>query len=245
MKLGMMTACQAQRPIDPPIVLARVRAGLALVDIICHQIKRQYGVTMRMDDLVSHGREGLLAAARSFDPERGVPFRRWASFRVRGAVIDGVRAASTLPRSAYSRLRAAESAGGASDAEKPASHENAAAEEKTPEAADRRLGASLAGAATALALGFIGADGNEWGEPTDRSPTAEEWLLRAELQGAIRRSISELPDVERTLVERHYFDGVTFEQAATELGLSKSWASRLHARAIGYVTRSLKRSRWV
>jgi RNA polymerase sigma factor FliA len=193
-----------------------------------------------MDDLISHGREGLLAAARSFDPTRGVPFRRWANIRVRGAVIDGIRASATLPRSVYTRLRAIEAA---DHAREGLSGEADAA--KTPEDADRRLGEYLAGAATAIALGFSGSSVDEHGEPTDRAPSVEDRLLREELFAAIRRSIQELPDAERTLVQRHYFDGVTFEQAASELGLSKSWASRLHTRAVGYVTRSLKRTRWV
>src|ERR1700683_3649245 len=110
MPLRMMTACELRTPYDSPHVLERVRNGLELVDIICHQVRKQIGSNLRMDDLVSHGREGLLRAARSFDPERGVPFRHWANIRVRGAVMDGVRASSSLPRSVYARLRADEAA---------------------------------------------------------------------------------------------------------------------------------------
>jgi RNA polymerase sigma factor for flagellar operon FliA len=223
-------------------VLARVRAGLPLVDIICHQVRKQLGVTVRMEDLVSHGREGLLAAARSFDARRGVPFRRWANIRVRGAVIDGVRSSSSLPRSVYARIHAIEAAARAQEGLGEAESMEKAA---TPEDADRRLGEYLATAATAIALGFAGSIVDEHGEPTDRSPSAEERLLQDELFRAIRTSLSELPDAERTLLQRHYFDGVTFEQAAAELGLSKSWASRLHSRAVAAVTRSLKRTRWV
>jgi RNA polymerase sigma factor for flagellar operon FliA len=235
----MMTACTSTPRVDSPAVLARVREGLPLVEIICHQIRRQLSLVVRMDDLVSYGREGLLAAARSFDPERGVPFRRWANIRVRGAVIDGVRASSSVPRSVYARLRPVEGAEGVAGGSDQAPDLTLRAEE-----ADRRLGEYLASAATAIALGF-GADGaNEPGEPMDRSPSVEETLVQKELFTAIRAAMTALPDAERTLLQRHYFDGVTFEQAAEELGLSKSWASRLHARAVEYVTRSLRRARW-
>jgi RNA polymerase sigma factor for flagellar operon FliA len=232
----MMTASEAASTANSPVVLSRLRDGLPMVDVICHQVRRRYGVTVRLEDLVSYGREGLLAAARSFDPRRGVPFKRWANLRVRGAVIDGIRATSAVPRSMYSRLRTTEEegrVGGEGDSGRAAA------------VADRRLSEYLARRATAIALGFVGARADEHGEPIDRSPSAEQSLLRHELFEAIRASVSELPEAERTLVERHYFDGVTFEEAATELGLSKSWASRLHARAIGYITRSLKRSRWI
>jgi RNA polymerase sigma factor for flagellar operon FliA len=236
----MMSACLFHRPDDPPDVLRRLHEGLPLVDVICHQLRKQLGLVVRTDDLVSYGREGLLAAARSFDPTRGVPFRRWANIRVRGAVMDGIRASSSLPRSVYSRLRALEAADRAKER-----LSDDADRARTPEDADRRLGEYLAGAATAIALGFSGSSADEGGEPTDRSPSVEDTLVREELFLAIRRSIQELPDAERTLIQRHYFDGVTFEQAASELGLSKSWASRLHSRAVGYVTRSLKRARSV
>jgi len=160
---------------------------------------------------------------------------------VRGAVIDGIRASSSLPRSVYTRLRAIEAA----DRARAELSDGGACAAQAQEDADRRLGEYLATAATAIALAFNASNVDERGEATDRSPSAEESLVREELFTAIRKSIQELPDAERTLLQRHYFDGVTFERAASELGLSKSWASRLHARAIGYVTRSLKRARCV
>ncbi len=234
----MMAACALRRPADPPNILHRLHEHLPLVDIICHQLRKQLGAAVRMDDLVSYGREGLLSAARTFDPTRGVPFRRWANIRIRGAVLDGIRASSSLPRSVYSRLRAMEDADRMRDG-----FSNEVSRVGTPEDADRCLGEYLSAMATAIALGFRGAGVDELGEPTDRARSVEETLVREELFAAIRTSIKELPVTERTLIQRHYFDGVTFEQAASELGLSKSWASRLHARAVGYLTRSLKRAR--
>jgi RNA polymerase sigma factor for flagellar operon FliA len=236
----MTLACDDRRPADPPDVLDRVRENLPLVDIICHQIRKQLGRTLRMDEIVSYGREGLLAAARTFDESRGVPFRRWANIRVRGAVIDGIRATSTLPRSVYARLRATEAAARASDG---LAEEEAGRPPRAQEDADQRISDYLAGVATAIAIGFAGACVDDHGEATDRAPNAEDRLARAELLARIHDSIHELPDAERALLQRHYFDDVTFEQAAAELGLSKSWASRLHARAVETVARSLRRSR--
>jgi RNA polymerase sigma factor for flagellar operon FliA len=51
------------------------------------------GAIVSLDDLLSMGREGLLRAARSFDPGRGVPFGAWAFRRVRGALLDATRSA--------------------------------------------------------------------------------------------------------------------------------------------------------
>jgi RNA polymerase sigma factor for flagellar operon FliA len=55
--------------------------------------------------------------------------------------------------------------------------------------------------------------------------------------------VEKQPEAERHLLKRHYFDGITFDEAAKELSLSKSWASRLHARAIEGLTRELKRQK--
>ena len=66
---------------------------------------------------------------------------------------------------------------------------------------------------------------------------------RAETLVAVREAMDALPDQERHLVQRHYFDDVRLDEAASELGLSKSWASRLHGRAIENITRQMKRQR--
>ena len=218
-----------QRPFNPPDVLDRVRENLTLVDVICDEIRRRLGRTLRRDDLASYGREGLLRAARTFDTSRGVPFERWATIRIRGAILDGIRAHSTLPRTIYARLRSPE---GWADEEEDACG---------PRPEDRRVDDYLAVIATEIAIGFAGVTMDDHGEPTDGAPSAEDRLAEAELDASIRESIRGLPDAERTLLQRHYFDDVTFEQAAAELGVSKSWASRLHARAVETVGRRLKR----
>ncbi len=60
---------------------------------------------------------------------------------------------------------------------------------------------------------------------------------------AARAAVEGRPEAERHLLVRHYFEGVSFDEAAKEIGLSKSWASRLHARAIEGLAKDLKRLR--
>lgn len=236
-----MDAPRGGRGTDSPEVLARVNEGLPLVDVLARSMRRQFGPHVQIDDLASHGREVLLSAARSFDPDRGVPFRRWATLRVRGAMIDAVRQSGNVPKRVYRKLRALQAADQAIDG---ASEEQAAAPPATAEAADAKLDDQLATAAMAAAMGFLAmrsSEALERAKDPDRSP--ESSVGHAELIDRIKRAIEERPEQERTLLTRHYFDDVTFEEAARELGLSKSWASRLHARAIEGVARSLKRSR--
>jgi RNA polymerase sigma factor for flagellar operon FliA len=220
---------------DAPEVLARFRAELDLVDVNARQVARRIAApSVTLDDLRSFGREGLLQAARSFDGSRGVPFRRWANLRIRGAMIDGVRQWGHLPRRVYHELRAMAAA---DDVQEALGDEHAATPATTPEAADRRLSSYLAGIATAIAVGSMVAHEDL---ADGRDPSPEELASKAELVAQVKAIVLRLPDAERTLIERHYFGDETLDQAAASLGLSKSWGSRLHARAIERIARELR-----
>ncbi len=211
-----------------------------LVDLNARQIARRMGSgSVTLDDLRSFAQEGLLMAARTFDESHGVPFRRWANLRIRGAIIDGLRKWGSLPRRIYRELRtiaAADALQGAYDAE------DAAHPASTPEAADSRLTTYLAGLATAMAAGAIASTQSEGAEVLAHDPTPEEAVATAELVARVKAVMSRLPDSERILVERHYFGEQTLDEAAASLGLSKSWGSRLHARAIDFMARELRRT---
>lgn len=226
---------------DAPDVLERFQGELELVEIIARQLARSIGAAVEIDDLRSFGREGLLDAARKFDTARGVPFRAYANFRVRGAMIDGVRSMSQLPRRAHERLNGLSaslrvSEGAADDAfTAPATTARAQA--------DQALADHLAGMATALAVGLIAPTGvGESGElvqvTTNDNP--EEAVLRGQLLRAVTEAIDELPEEEASLVRRHYLEGERFDHVAQSLGLSKSWASRLHTRALQRLAKRFK-----
>jgi RNA polymerase sigma factor for flagellar operon FliA len=224
---------------DPPEVLARFRAESDLVDVVARQMARRLARAVTLDDLRSFGQEGLLNAARTFDPSRGVPFRRWANLRIKGAIIDGVRQWGNLPRRVYRELQGAAAGDCLLEAY---DEEDATSPAETPEAADARLTSYLAGIATAIAVGTMVAAPRENVDPEGRDVTPEDLLADAEILERVKTIVARLPIQERTLVERHYFRGETLDDAAASLGLSKSWGSRLHARAIESIARELRRS---
>jgi RNA polymerase sigma factor for flagellar operon FliA len=226
-------------PNDSPEVLARFHAELDLVDIAARQTVRRMARTVTLDDLKSFGQEGLLQAARTFDPSRGVPFRRWANVRIKGAMLDGVRQWGTLPRRVYRELQGAEAGDRMLESY---DEEDSASPTTTPEAADDRLTTYLAGIATAIAVGTMMAAPRENIDAEGRDVTPEDLLGEAQLMARVKAIVAQLPDQERTLVERHYFAGETLDEAAASLGLSKSWGSRLHARAIESIGRELRRA---
>lgn len=223
---------------DPKEVLERVTEGLPVVDVIARQVRRELLGRVSLEDLVSYGREGLLTAARSFDPGLGVPFRRWANYRIRGGMLDGARSASLLPRHVYQRLRAVEAANHASEG---ASEDGSAAAPGSAEEADQRLADYLARIATAVAMGLLSVPVDAaTGESVDPSPPADEVIARGEALAAVREAVDALPEQERHLIQRHYFEDVRLDEASRELGLSKSWGSRIHSRAIASITQTLR-----
>lgn len=229
-------------PVDPPEVLQRFESALDLAEAIARQVRRAIGQRTALDELVSYGQEGLLEAARRFDPQRGVPFRAYANYRVRGAIIDGIRASATLPRRVHERLRGLEAAalyseGAAEDAYAPVGRGASTRD------AEQALAGHLAAMATAMAMGFVApAARGEQGAPTtvSQADSPEESVAQAELRALVREHIAELPAEEAELIRRHYLDGERFDWVAHDLGLSKSWASRLHTRAVGRLSKRLR-----
>jgi RNA polymerase sigma factor for flagellar operon FliA len=200
------------------------------------------GRRSEFEELRSYGQEGLLLAARRFDPSQEVPFRAYATYRVRGAMIDGIRKSAQLPRRVHEKLRMINAADSYSESATPDATAEAAAG-GTRADAQRRLDDHLARMATAMAAGMvartaIGEDGELTGVSNERSP--EEALEHEQLRALLKAQVDELPEQEAELVRRHYFEGERFDHVAAELGLSKSWASRLHTRAIGRLTKRLR-----
>jgi RNA polymerase sigma factor for flagellar operon FliA len=229
---------------DSSEVLDRFHGSLDLVEKIARQIRRSVGHGLDLEELVSFGREGLLDAARRFDASRGVPFHAYASFRVRGSVIDGVRSVGRLPRRAHERLRALDAATRVSEG--AAEDVLGSAPRGTAQEAERALDAHLAALATAMAVGLVSESASgEDGEPTplDARSSPEEALGRAELLAVVREAIGSLPHEEAELVRRHYLEDERFDRVASDLGLSKSWASRLHTRAIQRLATKLRGER--
>jgi len=230
------------RPADSPEVLERFHGALDLVPLIAGHMRACLGSVVEADDLLSYGRTGLLDAARRFDPQRGVPFRAYATLRVRGTIVDGIRTISPLPRRAYERLRGLMAMDSFNEGVIDDAF-SAVSAAVSPQAADDALAEHLANLATAMALGMIatpvrGEDDEVAALSLSESPeTAAE---NAELRDVVRGALATLPPQEAELVRRHYLEGDRFDEVAADLGLSKSWASRLHAKAIGRLAKRLK-----
>ena len=185
-----------------------------------------------LEELVSLANTGLAEAAARFDPERGTVFSTFAWYRVNGAIYDGLRRAGNLPRRDWARLVALRGAAelleqrgererGVRDAPQMTSGEALAAMQQTLQAIKTIYVTSLEAMRETSEF-----------EPLDPGPAPEVQLDSARMGRRLRIALRRLPDRERDLLTKHYFEGKDLAEAGTELGISRSWASRLHARAV-------------
>jgi RNA polymerase sigma factor for flagellar operon FliA len=217
--------------VDSPETQARFREGLPLVEVHARSMARRTGSRVATrDDLRAFGRQGLLDAARAFVEGRGMPFDRWASQRIRHAMLDGVRRFGAVPPRERRRRQALEAMPGTA----PAADRGMPPDgQRTQEPSDSSRGASLADSVSEPVGLPEGAD-RAGMSPDDR-------LERAQLASLLREVVAKLADRERALIEQMYFHGLTLEQAATSMRLSRSWAHRVHVRALATMQREVRR----
>lgn len=223
---------------DSPEVLERFHAALDLVERIATQVSRALGFQVERDDLIAYGREGLLEAARRYDGARGIPFRGFANYRVRGAMYDGVRAMTSPTRRLQQKLAALEAARQTSEGE--ADFTLAERVPKDAAAREAALDEHLAAVATAASLGFVSEGRRVGRDVASAEPNAEEVLGEVQLLELVSSAVDELFDDEREIVRRYYFEGQRMDEIAAALSMHKSWASRIHTRAIARLSKRLR-----
>ncbi|MGB5221764.1 MAG: sigma-70 family RNA polymerase sigma factor [Polyangiales bacterium] len=180
---------------------------------LASRLRRELSLSGDLDDLVAFGFGGLLEAQHRFDPSRGVRFQTFAYHRVRGAMLDGVRQMADLPRRAHERLR-----------EETACQPTAA---PTPlDKAFTRISARLTSPSPVQ------------GSYAEENPEAA--LLKNESIERLLGALSRLSMRQRVLLRGRYFEGRPLDAMAAELGVSKSWASRLHTQALEALRAALK-----
>jgi len=100
----------------------------------------------------------------------------------------------------------------------------------------RDISSAVTGLAVLFATSIDAMDGLQ---VADESLPADQRLEMEQLKTRVRAAIEQLPEKEKKLLVGYYFQGKTLEEAGAEIGQSKSWASRLHARAIEELKRLL------
>jgi RNA polymerase sigma factor for flagellar operon FliA len=189
---------------------------------------------VEFEELVALGNAGLAEAATRYDPAKGASFNTFAWYRVHGAIIDGLRKATNLPRRTWSKLLALRAASDYLE-QRGASDTGAAGQGKGPAQGAEALAAIKQAMSAIRTMYMVSLETlrEERGfDPGGDAPAMVEKLDLQRLGKRLREAIARLPDKERALVTKHYWEGKNLLEAGEELGISKSWASRLHAQAV-------------
>jgi RNA polymerase sigma factor for flagellar operon FliA len=191
-----------------------------------------------VDELESAGLEGLVQAALRYDPTSGVPFRLFAHYRVRGAMIDAARDAAPAIRRRSRAMRILQTS--------QALLEQAQKRQPRPEDGDPRslvqkvqAAADLVAQATAAVLMTKLPPRSPEMLPSPRDD-AETVLIAAEERNLLDTVLHDCDEHERALIDALYFRGVTMADYAAKLQLHKSTVSRQHARLMARLARRMR-----
>jgi RNA polymerase sigma factor for flagellar operon FliA len=206
---------------------------------IAGKVKKAVAKEIEFEDLVEYGMIGLLEAADRFDPAHGANFMTFAYYRIRGAIYDGLRGMGWMSRTEYAKARFEERANEYLAEVAHAEEQGEAPPENPFEHAVKDLAEAVQGLA---AVYITSLDAAEAKQVEDPGKLAEETIGLEQARALVRSTVKKLSDQERQLLEMYYYKDMSLEQVGEKLGLSKSWTSRLHARAIERLHRMLEES---
>lgn len=209
-----------------------------LVRSLASSIGRKLPPYVELDDLIEYGQLGLVEAARDFDPSRGGQFSTYAYYRIRGAIYDGLGKMCWFSRAQYRKLRYEQMANEfvRAEREEPGEHEDTL---QGDACWFRDMSRTLAVVYLATHSGSESEGGSrDLVDSSNEDPSTV--VIDREISGRLNELVEMLPKQEGDLIKATYFEGLTLQDAAQRLGISKAWASRLHARILQRLGRSLR-----
>lgn len=219
-----------------------------LVKFVAGRLAAGLPQTVDQADLTSFGMFGLIDALDKFDLSRAVKFETYAIPRIKGAIIDELRALDWVPRSVRFKARELDKAYQTLEAKLGRS--------PTDEEVAEHLGIGVSelhdvvsqiSFVSVLALDDVVAGGEDRGESrtlldtladaANADPTAE--LEGQEMRGLLSHAINSLAEREKVVVTLYYFEGLTLAEIGEILGVTESRICQIHTKAVGNLRRSL------
>ena len=221
-----------------PVIGARIEEHLPLVRHIVFQVAVHFPRHVEREELARAGALGLVEAAHRYDDGRGVPFNRFAAQRIRGAILDAVRAADWAPRSVRTVARTIEHAGNrlTSDLGRAPTHDELADEVHVAPGELTRLQTKI-NRSMVLALdhpvGDVADEVVTLGETLCLDePEISDALERLELHAYLRDALHLLPERHRMVVVGYFLEGRTSLALAQLLGVTESRISQVRSEAL-------------
>ena len=202
---------------------------LPLVKVVAGRIAMGMPQYVEREELISNGYFGLLEALERFDPKRGFKFETYAVVRIRGAILDAIRAQDWIPVSVRQKARNYT---------------------KVMTELEQQLGRSASDGDIAAAMNmntqefnqFIGQlqattimpleDYTQNDTLTDATESPSEQAEIGEVKSTLINSINQLPENEKIVVSLYYYEGLTLKEISLILKLSEARISQLHTKAV-------------
>ena len=225
---------------------------LPLVKYLAHRISIKLPSHVDLDDLVNSGVIGLIDAIEKFDADRGIKFKTYAEFRIRGAIYDSLRSLDWVPRSVRKQKKYIE--------ERYSSLQQELGRHATDEEISKDMGIEITEFHKILdnlkgvTLGtFIEINTNDSqtaviGEsaiafiPDTSADNPYFVFQKHELTTILAAAIKELPEKEKYVVSLYYFDELTMREIGTVLAITESRVSQLHTKAMMHLRDLLKKN---
>jgi RNA polymerase sigma factor for flagellar operon FliA len=228
-----------ENPIATKEMNAMIEANLPLVKHIVLQVAVHFPRHVEREELARAGALGLVEAARRFDESRGVPFDRFAAQRIRGAILDAVRAADWAPRSVRTLARKLE----ATEQRLASRLGRVPTTEEMAEALNMDM-SELARLRDRMFRSVVLALEHEVSDDVDDDLTLvdvlvdhaaiepSEELETRELHAYLRDAIALLPERQRLVIIGYFLEGRTSQDLARFLGVTESRISQIRSEAI-------------
>ncbi|HTS75235.1 MAG TPA: FliA/WhiG family RNA polymerase sigma factor [Bryobacteraceae bacterium] len=243
------TAAYSRTELDPEEREQLILEHLPQVRLIARRIHDRLPESVSLDDLISTGVVGLIAAIDRFDPSQNVKLKTYAEYKIRGAILDSLRGLDWAPRQQRRRAKQIEAA--ISSAEQRL-HRTPTEEEIATELGQTidEYHAWLVDS-RGLQLGSLESASNP--EDDNRnllkflSDDEEAWpsriVERQELQRLLAEAIEKMPDIEKTVLSLYYHEELTLREISKIVNLHESRISQLKTQAILRL-RSYMEKRW-
>jgi RNA polymerase sigma factor for flagellar operon FliA len=212
-----------------------------LVKYVASRVATGLPSSVEQGDLVSYGMFGLIDALQKFEPGRGNKFETYAIPRIKGAIIDELRAMDWVPRSVRFKQREIEKA--------LVDLEAMLKRQPSEDELSERLGISRSelhdvvtqiSFVSVLALDEAVSVGQDRGEKVslvdtlaDKSFDMGSGVESQETRGLLSAAINELSEREKIVVTLYYFEGLTLAEIGYILGVTESRVCQIHTKAVG------------
>ena len=209
---------------------------LAQVRLIARRIHERLPESISLDDLISTGVVGLIAAVDNFDPSHGVQLKTYAEHKIRGAILDSLRELDWAPKNKRRRAKQIEAVISMLEqrlGRAPAEEEIAAELKISLEEYQQQL-FEIRG----LTIGsFEFANEDQEGDLLNYIPDSEDslpssTLERAELERLLAQAIEQMPPMERTVLSLYYHEEATLREIAEIMHMHLSRIAQLKSQGI-------------